>query len=96
MGRKGVSPPTWWILSNLLELKELTEKLIDTIRLDVTNIRIKASSAVLQPEHQEALVRYYKAVTDARISAKEAHLDELITRAEEAANTSGASGTPKG
>lgn len=67
------------------DLQPLIDKILNTIRLDVTNIHIKASgTSVLQPEYQEALTRYYKLLTDAKLAAKEKQLEEALARAEEA------------
>lgn len=67
------------------DLTQLTDKILATIRLDVTNIHIKASGTnVLPPEYQEALTKYYKLLTDARLASKEKQLEEALQRAEAA------------
>jgi hypothetical protein len=74
-----------WSWSKVDDLTQLTEKILATIRLDVTNIHVKASgSSVLPPEYQEALTRYYKLLTDARLASKEKQLEEALQRAEAA------------
>lgn len=68
----------------------LIEKIIDTIQRDVNNLFVKASGGILPPEHQEALTRYLKILTDVKLDAKERELDEKLKRAEEILNR----GTP--
>jgi hypothetical protein len=66
------------------DLKQLLEKILETIRRDVTNLHVKASgTSPLQPEHQDALVKYYKLLSDTKLAAKERELEEKIARAEE-------------
>jgi len=68
-------------------MNDLTEKIIEAIRRDVNNIFSKTGSGIpLLPEYQEALVKYYKVLTDAKLAAKEAELEEKVKRAEEALN----------
>jgi hypothetical protein len=68
------------------ELARLIEKIVATIQRDVDNLFTKASGNVLQPEHQEALTRYLKILTDVKIAQKEKELEEKLKRAEEALN----------
>lgn len=64
--------------------ERLIEKIIETIQRDVNQIFIRTSNGVLAPEHQEALSRYLKQLSDYKLSAKEKELEEKIKRAEEA------------
>ncbi len=67
------------------ELQSLIDKIVDTIQRDVNNIFVKASGAgVLPPEHQDSLVKYFKVLTDHKLSLKEKELEEKIKRAEDA------------
>lgn len=65
------------------DLSRLIEKIIATIQRDVDSLFTKASGSVLPPEHQEALVKYLKTLTDVKLSQKEKELEEKIKRAEE-------------
>lgn len=73
------------------DLNKLIEKIVDTIQRDVNQIFIKTSNGVLQPEHQEALARYYKLLADHKLALKEKELDEKLARAEEILNRGEAS-----
>lgn len=69
------------------DLKALSEKIIATISRDVNNMYVRATGlgkSEITPEDQEALVKYYKLLTDVRIAAKERELEEKISLAEEA------------
>lgn len=73
------------------ELEALRSKILEAIKRDVTNICAKAASSALPPEHQEALAKYYKLLSDVRIADKERELNEKIARAEEIINRGTAS-----
>lgn len=61
------------------DLNILLEKILTTIRLDVNNIFTQAcGSKALEPEYQDALVKYYKLLSDARLASKERALEEKM------------------
>lgn len=62
----------------------LRNKILETIQRDVNNLFVQSTAKTLSPESQEALVKYLKAVSDAKIEAKERDLDEALKRADEA------------
>lgn len=67
------------------ELKAAAERILLAIQRDITNILVRASgTAVLDPDSQDALIKYYKLLLDARLANKERELEEKILLAEEA------------
>jgi hypothetical protein len=68
--------------------RRLLDKITKAIHRDVENINRQAEKGTLAPESQEALAKYYKLLTDARLASKERELDEKLKRVEELARSS--------
>ncbi len=67
-------------------MDELLNKIVEVIALDITNIRLKVVSCTVSTEEQDALVKYYRLLRDAKFEAKERDLEEKLKRVEEVLN----------